>query len=592
MYSSIKYLGLLLCMLLLNTAIMAQDQSGTPAASGIMLGVVVPAQITGLSSESLTLLGNKLAVIVTNNGLATTDKDAKFIITPTVSVLSNSKTSGTMVKFFAANCSLTLFVKQVSTGTVFANFTKNIQGSGDTPEAAVASAIGAISVDDDAYSKFIDQAKTKIGAWYQQNCQTFIMNAQREIAQKHYDAANAILDGIPQEAGDCYADAQKKIGEIFAAQYGNVDKAQTELLNQAIISPNNEVVKRKLEKVKKVIEVRNTQDKTPPEITMLTPPVTRGQGVEADVKENMIYVSGNAKDPSGIASVTINGKALEGVRPDGFFQAKINSTETDIVIQAADKRGNMGSQTFHIASKTEEKVTPDQILPLSDGEKFHAIFIANSNYTGTKWPALTTTVGEARSVRKVLIDKYGFDAANIDTIFNKGRVDILTTVKEKMDKLTDNDNLIIFYGGHGYFIESTNTAYWVPLNANDVYDYISNNDITTLMTNCQARHILIMADACFSGAMRGGYDAPSKYEYKFKSRQLLTSGGTEPVPGKSTYVQMVLEALNSNQDKYVSARELYTRIAKGIMDQTKTEPTIRDMNVPGSMGGQFYFKKN
>lgn len=584
----IKTVAILL--LLSGNAVLAQDNQ--PAVSNITLGVIVPQTITGLSSESVTLLGNKLAVIVTNNGLATTEQGAKFVITPTASVTSVTQTAGGMRKFWVANVSLSLFIKQGGMGTVFSNYSRTIQGTGDTKEEAVASAITSISVDDPAYAKFIDQAKQKIGAWYAQNRTQYMMKAQAEIAQKRYDAAKAILDEIPLEAGQCYTDAQKKIGDIYAIQYGSLENAAVALQQKVTINPDDAATKQKLDDIKKVIDARNDADKTPPVIALITPKVTRGQGVEADVKANLIYVSGTATDPSGIASVSINGQNLEGIRPDGFFQAKINGDATDIVIQATDKKNNVASQTFHIASKTEEKIMPTDIQPLSDNEQFHAIFIANSNYAGGKWPALNTTVGEARNIRKLLIDKYGFKAENADTLFNKERKDVLAAVKAKMDKLTDNDNLILFYGGHGYFVESTNMAYWVPLNAETEFDYISNTDITNLMKSCQARHILIMADACFSGAMRGGLDAPSKYEYKFKSRQLLTSGGSEPVPGKSAYVQMILETLNTNQDKYVSARELYTRIAKGIMDQTRTEPTLRDMNVEGSQGGQFYFRKN
>jgi hypothetical protein len=592
MYHPIKYLSLIFCLLITANA-KAQDSQPAAPASGITLGVVMPPAITGLTDESVSLLGNKIALMVTNNnGLATTDGAQTFIITPAFSIVSVQTTSGTMQKLFIANCMLSLFIKQTSTKLVFANVTKNVSGSGYNREEAIASAVSSISADDDAYAKFIDRAKAKIGAYYAQNCQTYMMNAQREIAQKHYDAAKAILDGIPLEAGDCYTSAQKKIGDIFAAQYGGLDKAIIYFQAQATVHPDDEGIKAKLDETKKLIEVRSADDKTPPEITLLTPKVTRGQGVEADVKANTIYVSGTAADPSGIASVSINGQALESVRPDGFFQANVSSAVTDIAVQATDKKGNVASQIFHIASKTEEKVTPDEIKPLSDDEKFHAVFLANSDYSGGKWPALKTTVPEAKALRQLLIDKYGFSPENIDTVFNKNKVEMLTAISNKMAKMGDNDNLIIFYGGHGYFTESTNVAYWVPLNTQQDFEYISNLEITTLIANCQARHILVMADACFSGAMRGGENAPSKYEYKFKSRQLLTSGGTEPVPGKSAYVQMVLEALKSNEDKYVSARDLYSRIAKGIMDQTKTEPTIRDLNVVGSMGGQFYFRKN
>jgi hypothetical protein len=584
----------LLCLFLLNASVCkAQDTTQSAGSSGIILAVVMPASIEGLDENSVSLMGNKLVNILTNEGVASSDENKNFTLSPTFQIGSVTTTAATLKKLYIANCTFSMFIKQSSTKLVFATYSKLIQGTGFTKEEAVQSAVTSISNDEAGISKFIARGKQKIGAYYQENCQQFMLNADREIAQKHYDAAKGVLEGIPSEAGDCYLNAQKKIGDIFTAQYGSLEKATTYFQAKAVVSPDDEGIKKKLYETKKIAELRNADDKTPPVIALLTPKVSRGQGVEADVKADQIYVSGTATDPSGIASVSVNGQVLEGVRPDGFFQANINSSSTDIVVQAADKKGNAGSQTFHISSKTQETVTtPDEIKPLSDDEKFHAIFLANSNYSGGSWPALNTTVGEAKQLRQLLIDKYGFTPENIDTVFNKNKIDMLTAISNVMAKLGDHDNLIVFYGGHGYFTEATNIAYWVPLGAGRDFEYISNTEITNLIANCAARHILIMADACFSGAMRGGLNSPSKYEYKFKSRQLLTSGGTEPVPGKSAYVQMVLEALKNNEDKYVSARELYTRIAKGIMDQTKTEPTLRDLNVTGSMGGQFYFRKN
>ncbi|MEO6497611.1 MAG: caspase family protein, partial [Mucilaginibacter sp.] len=192
---------------------------------------------------------------------------------------------------------------------------------------------------------------------------------------------------------------------------------------------------------------------------------------------------------------------------------------------------------------------------------------------------------------QTIIDKYNFDPANIDTVFNKSRKDILVAVSNKLQKLSPKDNLVLFYGGHGYFVESANMAYWVPLNAETEFEYISNTDINNLLSGCEARHILVMADACFSGAMRGGESVPAKYEYKTKSRQLLTSGGTEPVPGVSVYVKTLLEQLDMNEDKYISARDLQTRIYPGIKNAGKTECTLTPLQVSGSQGGQFYFKK-
>ena len=593
-----KYTLWLLCFFTLNCfKVDGQDVNvyQVPPVSSITLGLEMPASIDGLTDASIARLGEKMTEILTNNGVASDDPNQAFIITPKFDILGVQESSGTMKKIVTANCTLTLFVKQPGTNIIYASSVpKQIQGGGFTKEAAVAQAVNQIRPENGAFTAFIEKAKVKIVAYYQQQCQQFIAKAGREIAQGHYDDARNILLPIPLETGDCYETAQQKIAEIFTKQYGSLDNATDYLQKQLTINPGSGIFSKLLGRVKSLIEKRNDHDNTPPEIDIISPKVTRGQTVEADVDENAtIEVSGTAKDPSGVASVMVNGTPARYLSDDGFFKANISKDATTIIIQATDKKGNTGSATFQITVKNEPQasVSNDVIQPISDNERFYAIFIANTDYSGDKWPHLNTPVVEARSIIKVLEDKYNFDPANVDSLFNKSRIEILKAVSEKLKSLGENDNLVLYYGGHGYFVQATNMAYWVPINADNEFDYISNTDISNLLSGCNAKHILVMADACFSGAMRGGLETVSKYEYKFKSRQLLTSGSIEPVPGKSSYVPMVLSVFNSNNQKYLSARDLYLAIAPGIRNQANTDPVLRDLKVPGSEGGEFYFRK-
>jgi hypothetical protein len=442
--------------------------------------------------------------------------------------------------------------------------------------------------------KFVATRKARQDVANQQNCQLFMARAGHELLQHHYDEARNILSTISQENGTCFTEVQQKIEDLFKQQYGSLDKASVYYQKEVIINPESELYRKNLNIVNKFIETRNEQDKTPPEIILETPKGVNGKDLQADVtSKGEIYVSGFVKDDSGVGLVTVNGKAVTNLQPGGFFSIYVDKNASDIKINASDKKGNGASKTFHIASKTDDNdLSAQAILPITDDEKFHAIFIANSNYSGGKWNALKSTVVEARNLMKLFIAKYGFDAANVDTLFNKSRTEILTVLTDKLKKLTENDNLVIFYGGHGYYNAAQNLAYWVPLNTSSEFDYISNLQITSLLAGCNARHILIMADACFSGAMRGGVDAPSRNEYKVDSRQLLTSGGTEMVPTTSVYVKELLKNLESNPDKYVSARDLQSRIYPGIKNEAQTECTLITLQVSDSAGGQFYFKKN
>lgn len=595
MYLNIKYLGLAFCFaLMISGTCRAQDDQQPGQISTITLAVLVPPSIDGLTDASVAQLKNKITAIVTNNGLASDDQDKEFTIYPKFDINGFQETSATMQKIVVANCTLNLFIKQTSTKTIFKQCIKQIQGTGYTKDEAVANAVNQISPDAATYQNFIAAGKEKIVAYFQQNCQLYLTNAQREIAQGHYDEANKILAVIPQETGQCYDEGQQKTLEIFEKQYGSLDKAVTVLQKEVTIDPASSIFSKILDKAKNLLKKRNDDDKTPPEIELLTPKTTRGQTIEADVTpDEKIFVSGIAKDPSGIGSLSVNNTPITDIAPNGLFQTNISKDATGILIAVSDTKGNSTSITFHIAAKIDAQAAATNVVipPIGDEEKFHAIFIANTKYTGS-WAPLPSTISEAKELMKVFEDKYGFRVADVDTIFNKSRKEILKSVGDNLQKLTDNDNVVIFYGGHGFYTESSNTAYWVPVNAEEKSDFISNADISTLLADCKAKHILIMADACFSGAMRGGQEVPAKYEYKLKSRQILTSGGIESVPGKSAYVPMVMVALNNNTDKYFSVDELHSVIKNGIKNQGNTDSQLHVLQVNDSQGGEFYFRKN
>ena len=103
----------------------------------------------------------------------------------------------------------------------------------------------------------------------------------------------------------------------------------------------------------------------------------------------------------------------------------------------------------------------------------------------------------------------------------------------------------------------------------------------------------MLSDACYSAAMRGGdfdMDALSnRKEWQFKSRQILTSGGHEKVPGKSIFIQMVMKSLELNEENYISAKALYGQIFNGVKNQTSKEPELNVFGKDGNQGGQFFF---
>lgn len=384
---------------------------------------------------------------------------------------------------------------------------------------------------------------------------------------------------------------------------GNYEKAMEYYRKALAIHPNSDDIPGKMSRTLKKIQEDIALDKTAPEVQLLTPKITGSLTVELDKNEQQqLFVSGIIKDLAGVAWVNINGNNITDIKTGGYFSFNIQGSPSKLVIQSSDVKGNIGSQTYIVTKPSSSALTnnllADKIPLISPDEhpKYYAVLIACSDYKSGGWSALPSTIDEAKQIKNVLVNKYSFDSTDITELYNKDYISILSTLSTLLESLKENENLVIYFAGHGtYKNKGTELiGYWVPLNTTNIdVDYISSKKLDELIAGSKAKHILILSDACYSGAMRSKEEVktPAKWEYKLRSRQVLTSGGMEKVPGKSVFVKMVLEALQKNEAPYLPVSELYSIIYSGIKKQADTEPKLTDFGSDGNEGGQFYFIK-
>ncbi|MBI5749279.1 MAG: caspase family protein [Nitrospinae bacterium] len=129
--------------------------------------------------------------------------------------------------------------------------------------------------------------------------------------------------------------------------------------------------------------------------------------------------------------------------------------------------------------------------------KYHAIIIGNNNYKYiTK---LKTAIADAKSVDEILKNQYGFQTK---LLIDATRGDILDTLND-FRKIGKNDNLLIYYAGHGVFEKEVGKAYWLPVDAksDSPSNWIIADDITSSIKRITSRHILIVSDSCYSGTL-------------------------------------------------------------------------------------------
>jgi hypothetical protein len=162
---------------------------------------------------------------------------------------------------------------------------------------------------------------------------------------------------------------------------------------------------------------------------------------------------------------------------------------------------------------------------------------------------------------------YGFKT---EFIHNAKRDAVLQALLRYMRevKFSQDDQLFIFFAGHGTFNEEFKEGYIVAKDSkrNDELgdSYISHSLLRKIIDNIPCKHIFLVIDACFSGTIdefiaksRAGEDSGDviateflERKMQFKTRRFLTSGGKEYVPDgrgghHSPFARRFLEALRS-----------------------------------------------
>jgi len=362
-----------------------------------------------------------------------------------------------------------------------------------------------------------------------------------------------------------------------------------------------------------------TQKVTGPTIEVFDPIIRVTRSGEAAVRvragSKAQVISGKILAPAGLQRATMNSRALT---PDsaGFFHSAVSVTsgQTQVSIEAVDQLNQHASLSFSLIP-TKDTIAPNndrsrvgRVAKSIDFGQYYALVIGNNEYR--QFPTLQTAINDAQRIAEVLKNKYGFKTR---LITNADRYTILSAFNEVKGQMTEKDNLLIYYAGHGERDPKTLQGYWLPIDAEqeNTANWIPNSAISDLLNTVKARHIMVVADSCYSGSMTRSsvarLDTQLSDEHlekwlkvmaKTNSRTVLTSGSIEPVldsgGGKhSVFASAFINELE-NGETVIDAYRIYRRVASQVKQKTQAigfeqTPTYAPIQHTGHSGGEFIF---
>lgn len=363
-----------------------------------------------------------------------------------------------------------------------------------------------------------------------------------------------------------------------------------------------------------------------PWIEIIDPPLRPQRGGLMVVTRGMVEartVVGKVHAPAGIMAFLVNDQDF-APESDGTFKLKVPLTgkETPVHLVAIDRNSRRTELGFVIFQEgktsapvpvkadqaTDEAQKLVAMLPREIFGGYYALLIGNNAYRHL--PRLDTPIQDVKALDKVLRERYGFQTK---LLLDATRYDLLKALNEYRKTLTEKDNLLIYYAGHGTLEKVTERGFWLPVDAEleNTANWVSNQDITDLLRIISAAHVMVIADSCYSGALtrssvarlEAGMTPEKKAEWiklmlKAKSRMALTSGGLNPVldgggGGHSVFAKALIQALERNRGILESFR-LYTEVSALVADAAREQdfhqvPEFSPIRHAGHEAGEFFF---
>jgi tetratricopeptide (TPR) repeat protein len=305
----------------------------------------------------------------------------------------------------------------------------------------------------------------------------------------------------------------------------------------------------------------------------------------------------------------MKGNAAEAKR---FFQQSVD-TGVKNFIEYADAQVELKRMP---AGGTEVAVNrgfaPEPANPVATIRtgKYYALVIGINQYR-LPMPGLKTAVADAQAVAKDLREIYGFE---VKLLLDGAatRVNILEAITDYRNSLGPNDNLLIYYAGHGYSDKDADKAYWLPVDADSSWspNRISADDLTSGVRVQLARHVLIISDSCYSGDLsrdadvvprsteRQAYERYLQRMLDSRSRTIMASGGDEPVSdggsgGHSVFAYELLQSLEHVDEDMFTAGDLFSiHLKQRVGGNSQQQPRYDIIRASGHDEGDFVFVRH
>ncbi len=331
-----------------------------------------------------------------------------------------------------------------------------------------------------------------------------------------------------------------------------------------------------------------------PEILLVQPMASDDGQIYLDTDDPNLYIEGTISDESKIASImidSVNASYIPSTLNPSFAATISIANKKKITMEATDIFGNKTIKAY-ILNREGADIAADN--PMG---KTWAVFIENSKYkTFASLDGPTKDV----SMMKAALAKYNINRIIDKRNMTKSEMERFFSI-ELRDMVIKNhvNSIIVWYAGHGKFIN--NTGYWVPIDGktDDEFTYFNISALKAAMQSYSSviTHTLVVTDACESGpsfyqAMRSDIEQRDCGDWKatkFKSSQVFSSAGYELASDNSQFTKTFANSLIHNPNSCIDIASIVLKVKKAVAKNKQQEPQFGKIDGLADENGTFFF---
>ena len=200
----------------------------------------------------------------------------------------------------------------------------------------------------------------------------------------------------------------------------------------------------------------------------------------------------------------------------------------------------------------------------------------------------------------VLRAKFGYETR---VVANATKAKMVEAIWALHSELNEQDQVVIYYAGHGYENEKSGVGYWLPTDAttSSAANWISTTDVARLLRAVPAKNIMLIADSCYSGSFTKEQQVESAQRPvgvneigDLRGVMAMSSGGDEPVLDgevNSPFARVLADRMNEVESVEIG-EALFQKVKADVTATTPQTPHYGVVSSAGYDRGADYLLKS